>query len=217
MIRWLATLACLCATPAGAQVFEVGDDGALREVAGATDAAFPEAPLRPQAAAAGGIGEAMDAPAPPPAYRDAVFSAARANGLSPWLVDAVARSESGYDPDAVSAAGALGIMQLMPATARELGVDPRDPAQNIAGGARYLRRMLDRFDDDLEQALAAYNAGSGSVLRHGGVPPFRETRAYVRRNLDRLASAAGAVAPAAAADAIAQAPPLPSSANGGLP
>jgi soluble lytic murein transglycosylase-like protein len=81
----------------------------------------------------------------------------------------------------------MGMMQLMPGTARELGVDPSDPAQNAQGGATYLRQMLAMFDNDLELALAAYNAGPSAVVRHGGVPPFAETRAYVAAVLDYLA------------------------------
>lgn len=104
--------------------------------------------------------------------------------LDPALIHAVISAESGFDPGARSHAGARGLMQLMPATARHLGVaDPDDPAANIAGGARYLRRLLDRFKD-LELALAAYNAGEAAVLRYGyTIPPYRETRQYVPRVL----------------------------------
>src|SRR5262249_42856509 len=104
------------------------------------------------------------------------------------LLDAVAREESAYDPRAVSPTGAIGIMQLMPATARELHVDPWDPVQNIFGGAAYLRQQIDRFGGNLELALAAYNAGSGHILRYKGLPPYAETRRYIDRNLDRLAN-----------------------------
>jgi soluble lytic murein transglycosylase-like protein len=107
--------------------------------------------------------------------------------LSPSLLEAVAYVESRFRQDAVSAKGAMGMMQLMPGTARELGVDPSDPAQNAQGGATYLRQMLAMFDNDLELALAAYNAGPSAVVRHGGVPPFAETRAYVAAVLDYLA------------------------------
>ena len=96
------------------------------------------------------------------------------------LLTAVARAESNFRQDAVSHAGAMGVMQLMPGTARHLGVtDPFDPHQNIMGGARYLREQLDRFDGDVRLALAAYNAGWPTVKRHGGIPPFAETQNYV--------------------------------------
>ena len=108
--------------------------------------------------------------------------AAERHNLDPNLVRAVIRAESGYRHDVVSSAGAMGLMQLMPGTAASLGVaDPFDIRQNIDGGTRYLRRMLDMFDDDLDLALAAYNAGAGAVRRHGGIPPFRETMNYVPR------------------------------------
>jgi len=119
-------------------------------------------------------------------YREAATRAANRHGLDPALVLAVARVESCFDPRARSVAGALGLMQLMPATARELGVaDPFDARANLDGGSRYLARMLARFDGNLTLALAAYNAGPGSVVRHGGVPPFPETRAYLAR-IDKL-------------------------------
>jgi soluble lytic murein transglycosylase-like protein len=113
---------------------------------------------------------------------DAIISeAATATGLSADLIHAVVRAESAYDPHCRSSAGAMGLMQLMPGTARALGVtDPWDPSQNVHGGARYLREQLDRFGD-LTLALAAYNAGPGAVQRHGGVPPYEETQTYVRR------------------------------------
>ena len=115
-----------------------------------------------------------------------LVEAAEANGLSPDLVEAVAWKESRHRTGLVSPAGAIGVMQLMPGTARELGVDPRDTRQNVHGGARYLRGMLHRYRGDLVLALAAYNAGPGAVDRYRGVPPFRETRDYVSSILDRL-------------------------------
>ena len=112
--------------------------------------------------------------------------AARRHGLDPALVRAVVAVESGFQPQAVSPKGAQGLMQLMPATARELGVaDPFDAAANLDGGSRYLRSLLARYQGDLAKALAAYNAGMGAVARHRGVPPYAETRQYVRKVLGR--------------------------------
>lgn len=101
--------------------------------------------------------------------------------LDPRLVQAVVQVESGYNPRALSNKGAIGLMQLMPGTAAELAVDdPWDVEQNLRGGTSYLRRMLDRFGE-LELALAAYNAGPEAVVKYAGIPPFAETREYVRR------------------------------------
>jgi soluble lytic murein transglycosylase-like protein len=116
-------------------------------------------------------------------------SAERA-GVAPDLVEAVAWAESRFNPDAVSHRGAIGPMQLMPATAKEIGVDPFDIAQNIDGGARYLRKLIDTFDGDVNLALAAYNAGPAAVRAHGGTPPYRETQAYVAKVLGYMASKA---------------------------
>lgn len=108
---------------------------------------------------------------------------AESQGLPPRLVQAVIQAESGYNARAVSNKGCIGLMQLKPSTARELDVDdPYDPDQNVRGGSTYLRQMLDRFGR-VELALAAYNAGPGAVERHKGVPPYAETREYVRRVL----------------------------------
>jgi soluble lytic murein transglycosylase-like protein len=113
-----------------------------------------------------------------------IREAAAREGIDASLVKAVARTESNLDPDAVSPAGAKGVMQLMDATARSLGVtNSFDPAQNIAGGAKYLKQMLDRYGGDVKRALAAYNAGPGAVDAYGGIPPYAETRAYVDRVL----------------------------------
>jgi soluble lytic murein transglycosylase-like protein len=123
-------------------------------------------------------------------YRDEVEQAAREFGLDASLLHAVIGVESGHSAAAVSAKGAIGLMQLMPPTARRFGVaDAYDPLQNIRGGARYLRYLLDLFGGDVELALAAYNAGENAVLRHGRrVPPFRETIEYVRKVRQHLPS-----------------------------
>ncbi|MEO7787694.1 MAG: lytic transglycosylase domain-containing protein, partial [Sphingomicrobium sp.] len=96
--------------------------------------------------------------------------------------------ESRWNHQALSAKGAIGLAQLMPATARELGVDPRDPLGNLVGGARYLRQMLDGFGGDVEKALAAYNAGPGRVRRANGIPAIAETQSYVRSIVSRMSS-----------------------------
>lgn len=117
--------------------------------------------------------------------RPAIEEASEETGLPTALIDAVIRTESGYRVDAVSRTGAQGLMQLMPQTAAALGVsDPFNARQNIRGGARYLRQMLDRFGS-LRLAIAAYNAGPGAVERYNGVPPYKETTAYVRTVLAR--------------------------------
>ena len=114
-------------------------------------------------------------------FQEAIAAAAQATGLDPRLLQAVAEQESGGNPQAVSPAGAQGLMQLMPGTAQALGVqDPFDPTQNAIGGATYLKEMLQEFQGNLPLALAAYNAGPGAVQAYGGIPPYPETEAYVR-------------------------------------
>ena len=126
--------------------------------------------------AAGGAGD----------LRAQAAAAARRHGLDPELVLAVVGVESAFEPRAVSPRGARGLMQLMPGTAASLGVaDAFDPAQNLEAGARHLQSLVGRYAGDLPRALAAYNAGAGAVDRFGGVPPYRETRDYVRKVLRR--------------------------------
>lgn len=183
---------------AGAQVLEIGDDGAVTVYDGprvftadGVDPLFPApAVVEGEPAAPGAV--TVEAPIAGP---DSLHRAAAAHGLSPALIEAVAWRESRLRPGVVSPAGAIGEMQLMPGTARQLGVDPYNSEQNYRGGARYLSDMLRRYGGDLTRALAAYNAGPGAVDRYGGVPPYRETREYVAAILDRLsqrALAAGA-------------------------
>jgi soluble lytic murein transglycosylase-like protein len=111
-----------------------------------------------------------------------ITASAQRNGIDPALLAGLIKQESGFNPNAGSPAGAQGLTQLMPGTARGLGVsNPLDPAQSIEGGARYLKQQLDHFGGDVARALAAYNAGPGAVQRYGGVPPYAETQNYVRR------------------------------------
>ncbi len=114
---------------------------------------------------------------------DTIFeAAAKMYNIPVNLLKSVAKAESSFIPDATSPCGAMGIMQLMPATAKSLGVtDAYDPVQNIMGGAKYLRQMLDEFDGNTELALAAYNAGPNNVEKYGGIPPFKETQNYVAK------------------------------------
>ncbi|WP_235903551.1 lytic transglycosylase domain-containing protein [Pontixanthobacter luteolus] len=184
--------------PASADVMEVGEEGA-RWVTGeqvmlrAADTAVQSDDLTvlgadfhvPMNAVAD---PALHARAIPPEFNAAVHELARRFDLSPALLEAVVWQESRWRTNAVSPAGARGLAQLMPSTARELGVNPDDPFANLEGGARYLREQLDRFDGDLEKALAAYNAGPGRVERAGGIPRIRETQEYVAAIIGRLSN-----------------------------
>lgn len=199
----IAAMLLTAATAAHADVLELGADGA-RWVAG---------PLAGRPATGGGVAapvsEAAAAPVMiegvmlpdsaisdparhaagvPRRYSAKIAELALRFDLSPSLLEAVVWQESRWRENAVSPVGARGLAQLMPDTARYLGVDASDPYQNLEGGARYLREQLDRFDGDLEKALAAYNAGPGRVERAGGIPDIRETRNYVAAIMGRLAS-----------------------------
>lgn len=124
----------------------------------------------------------------PAQWRARVAQLAAKYDISAALLEAVVWQESRWNSDAVSPVGARGLAQLMPGTARQLGVDADDPHMNLEGGARYLRQQLDRFGGNVEKALAAYNAGPARVARAGGIPAIRETRDYVRAILARLSS-----------------------------
>ena len=185
----------LLAVPAQADVLEIGADGEAVWLSGpnaasvinqeqpapqvvpAELAALSEEIVADPARHAGGI---------PAAYAPLVAQLSARYDLSPALIEAVVWQESRWRHNAVSSAGARGLAQLMPGTARDMGVNADDPAANLEGGARYLREQLNRFDGDLEKALAAYNAGPGRVIRAGGVPRIRETQTYVASIMGRL-------------------------------
>jgi soluble lytic murein transglycosylase-like protein len=181
----LAIGANVCAQ---AQVLEIGQDGEVTRFNGPAvftrDGAEPlvYAEDSPTLGATDGGDE----------VRRHISAAATEFSLDPRLVEAVAWRESRFRQSARSNRGARGVMQLMPGTARDLGVDAGDMAQNIRGGTLYLRQMLGQFGGDVKLALAAYNAGPAAVRRHGGVPPYAETQAYVTAILGRMA-ATGAV------------------------
>jgi soluble lytic murein transglycosylase-like protein len=190
-------VASLLALPAHADVLEIGSDGEARWIAGPVEAApiapTPEAPGEIPAEAALVADRAATsaggaAPVVPAAYAAKVQELAARFDLSPALIEAVVWQESRWRANAVSPVGARGLAQLMPGTARDLGVDPDDPLANLEGGARYLREQLDRFGGDVEKALAAYNAGPGRVAAANGIPAIRETQNYVVSVMGRLSN-----------------------------
>jgi soluble lytic murein transglycosylase-like protein len=182
-----AAAAGLFATPAQAQVMDIASDGtvSVRQGAGAAtwEVVSPASdktvdqngqPILPAYAYSD-----VSPPPVPAQFAAALKQAAVSANISPTLLAALVWQESRWNPQAVSSKGAMGLAQLMPATARDLGVNPADPVANLVGGARYLRYLLDEFDGNVEKALAAYNAGPGRVRSAGGVPAIAETRNYV--------------------------------------
>lgn len=176
---------------------EIGPQGAVwktsanrhagvADLAGAVSPAEPEGsdPLVPPDVAA--LLTTVDSAAGPEDWQPHVAALARKYDVSPLLLEAVVWQESRWNTRARSPAGARGLAQLMPGTARQLGVDSSDPYANLEGGARYLRMQLDHFGGDVEKALAAYNAGPGRVERANGIPRIRETREYVASIMARL-------------------------------
>jgi len=179
-----AAAVAAAALPASAQVLDIQPDGAVVTYSGpSVYSSEGVRSLLPQPAAAG------PAPAAPEQVTRAIQDASARHSVSLPLVQAVAWQESHYNQAAVSPKGALGVMQLMPGTARQLGVDATDLKGNVEGGVAYLGEMLRRFEGDVPRALAAYNAGPEAVQRFGGVPPYAETKAYVRAILGRLSAA----------------------------
>jgi Transglycosylase SLT domain len=188
----LVALSWLLSSAAVADVIEIAPNGAATTYKGPT--IFTGSGTAPIAAAAtmGGIATPSVTPDPRfpmtmhPVLVGYLNEAATRFNVDPALVQAVAWQESKFRSDVVSPKGAIGIMQLMPATARQLGVNPNDPRQNIYGGVAYLSMLLTRFNGDTRLALAAYNAGPEAVAQYRGIPPFRETQNYVKSIAERI-------------------------------
>jgi soluble lytic murein transglycosylase-like protein len=177
------------AIPARADVLEVDAGGEARWIAGPIADSVSEPPAEGRLEATYVGAAAIDpALAVPAAYAAKIAELAARFDLSPALLEAVVWQESRWRANALSPVGARGLAQLMPGTAREMGVDPDDPFANLEGGARYLRQQLDRFDGDVEKALAAYNAGPGRVAAANGIPRIRETQLYVASVMGRLSN-----------------------------
>jgi soluble lytic murein transglycosylase-like protein len=179
------------AAPALADVLELDGDGSTRVVASDSGAIADTSLGETTFADINVPAEAITPPSgstAPAAYAAAIQQVAELQDISPALLEALVWQESRWQANARSRAGAIGLTQLMPGTARELGVNPHDLDDNLIGGARYLRQQLDRFEGDIELALAAYNAGPGRVQRRRAIPNIPETQNYVRAIVDRLSS-----------------------------
>lgn len=195
LFAWTSVTAAIAIapTPAFADVMEIGPDGArwiTGDLAGAPADDVPDdTPVPDEFLLRKGVVADVTAHASkiPSEYAAKIAELSRRFDLSPSLLEALVWQESRWRANSVSRAGARGLSQLMPSTARYLGVDPDDPMDNLEGGARYLREQLDRFDGDLERALAAYNAGPGRVIEAGGIPDIYETKQYVASIIGRLA------------------------------
>jgi soluble lytic murein transglycosylase-like protein len=181
-----AALVLGASAPAAAQIYTWRDANGTLHLSDVPVPGSPQAEVRTYAVPNSDSGVRATVYVPPErarTYDDLIVAHARQNGVRPDLVRAVVQVESAFNPNARSPKGAQGLMQLMPATARELGVaDPYDPEENIRGGVKYLRQLLDRYGNNEELALAAYNAGPGAVDKYGEtVPPYRETKDYVSK------------------------------------
>ena len=197
----LGAAAAFVASPVGAQVMDISQDGTVSVRRGSGAANFE---VQSSSTSSGGVAEETWGPAIPSRavttinqalipvqYADAVEFAASSANISPTLLAALIWQESRWNPRAVSRKGAMGLTQLMPGTARQLGVNAADPLANLVGGARYLRQLLDQFDGNVEKALAAYNAGPGRVRTAGGIPAIAETQNYVASIVRRIANTTG--------------------------
>lgn len=172
----------LCLQPVQAQVYEIDATGTVMSISQAAKTVVPVTQQAPPT-----YSTAITAKTMPPQWKIVVTTIAKRHDIDPTLFEAVIWQESRWNPSALSPKGAVGLTQLMPGTAQQLGVDPLDPVANLDGGAQYLKKMLDSFNGDVILALAAYNAGPNRVLKHKAVPAFAETQKYVASIQQRVA------------------------------